>query len=106
MAFYKKKVLTAEKIIAVFEEFRSEKAIDEVIISPELDELTDEKEIEDGRMIINDGVDELPVDVVGTVEIHATIDDKTVPETTQSSSEKTKHKKKKPYIQNGCFHLH
>ncbi|KAG7197704.1 hypothetical protein KM043_014464 [Ampulex compressa] len=94
MAFYKKKILTAEEIIAVLKELKTEEAIDAVIIPPEVHELTDEEEIEDGRMIINDGGDELLVDVVGTFEIHATIEDKTVPETTQNTSEKTKQEKK------------
>ncbi|KAG7197600.1 hypothetical protein KM043_006038 [Ampulex compressa] len=44
-------------------ELKAEEAIDAVIIPPVVDELTDEEEIKEGRMIINDGGDELPVDV-------------------------------------------
>lgn len=50
-------------------------------------------------MIINNRGDGLPVDVVGTFEIHATLDNKTgisVPETVQNTSEEPKQKKKKP----------
>ncbi|KAF7274473.1 hypothetical protein GWI33_012875, partial [Rhynchophorus ferrugineus] len=39
---------------------------------PELEELNDEEEIEDGRLIINDGGDEL-VNMMGISEIHVTI---------------------------------
>lgn len=55
MSFYKKKILTAEKIIAIFEELEGEEAIYVVMITPKVDKLTDEEEIEDGLMIINDG---------------------------------------------------
>ncbi|KAF7270461.1 hypothetical protein GWI33_016566 [Rhynchophorus ferrugineus] len=78
MAFCKKKILTAEEIIAGLEELKTEETINAVTIPPEVDELTDEEEIEDCHMLINNVGDELPVDVVGTFETHATIVDKAV----------------------------
>ncbi|KAF7266217.1 hypothetical protein GWI33_020440 [Rhynchophorus ferrugineus] len=60
-------------------ECKTEEAIDAAIIPPEVDELTDEGKIEHERMIINDGGDELSVKVLGTFDIHAAINDRTVP---------------------------
>ena len=99
MSFYRQKLQTAEEIIAVLDELESEEAVDAVIIPPDVDELTDEEEMDDGHLIINDGGNELPKDVVGTFEIHAHLDnckDKSDPETVQNISDEPKHKKRKP----------
>jgi len=96
MSYAERLFRTAEEIRAVIEEIDDEE-VDAVILPPDVDELTDEENIDDGEMIINDGGQSLPTDATGTFEIHTASDanEKIVAQCARNNSAKCSKKRKR-----------
>jgi hypothetical protein len=76
MSFQREYFRTSEELLAALEDLEKEEAecgVDAVIIPPDVDENTDEEDIDDNQIVINDGGDHIPSDIAGSFEVHHSV---------------------------------